>query len=1126
MHDDHDHDHDDPANPWADRVNEAYYDGMGAAFGQRTRERINWMCAQARGDTVLDVGCSQGIASILMAREGMTVTGLDIFEPAIAYASKERAKEIESVRNRLTFRCAELSALKDVAFDTVVMGEVVEHQTNPIRFIQSGAALAGDGGRVIVTVPYGLHPWPDHKSTIFPSDIQAALEDAFTIELLEVQDGYVRAVADRKSGSSRAKTDHSALAKITEQGALDAQKRYYEANARAGALEAGKRDLERKLAEWQGKHAALEARRHELEQQVALRTQAQAEADQRAGDVRAQIEEHKRNAQEFGAMRERYLERIELLVQESATHRAVSEQAGRTILSLEASRQDGVSRLQKAQDAAEALRREADAAAAKARQEFDAASARWQKDGDALKAQVEQLRQDGVRLQDEIGRLQREGASAQAEIERLRREHAAARDENGGLRLRSGDLDAENAALKDAGRELQARLDGMQSELAVAQQKRSGHYAHLVAERERTEQLIALLRELHDDNQRYRHSIALALGRAGLGLTSPRGILGFPRAMLNVARMYRARRNGGPALEPLVLPKLKPAALPAPQTGGAPTNGARTDAAAATPAENEKTLSVLGWRQDANPALMPVMSVLDEFSRSCFAPQAALIEPRPDNWEGLLELCQPKFLFVESSWKGNYGAWQYRVSGYAHPPGQELGEMVAGFRARGIPTVFWNKEDPVHFTNFIDNAAKFDVVLTTASEAIPMYRERTHAEVGTLQFAAEESLHNPIGSAHRNGKVCFAGSFYANRFEERRNDQLMLLDAATSHDFDIYDRNYSADRSKKSDFAFPDRFDPFVRGRLPYAAIGRAYREYRVFLNVNSVIDSPTMFSRRVFELLACGTPIVSTWAKGTEETFGDDLVWHVRDREEAEHAIQVLMTDDREWRRRSLAGIRAVLSAHTYRHRFEQICAMLALDDRREDRFRNVLVVAEATNRQEAAAVVDAFRRQTMLPGVDKRLLLAAPVGLDIDADDARIDVVSAADRNLADLLEDSRWTNGQGMVATLSPAAVYGGHYLQDLLLAARYSGAAIVGKPSEAPDANQYAFDVPVDARSLLVNVGALQLSGARLGNVLRHDLSAVPAGGKHVYASDSANFHPLGDDRPGGTDVGEILSKIEF
>ena len=61
---------------WADRVNEAYYGSLGETMAVKTRDRINWMCSQASGNTVLDVGCSQGIATILLSREGFRVKGV------------------------------------------------------------------------------------------------------------------------------------------------------------------------------------------------------------------------------------------------------------------------------------------------------------------------------------------------------------------------------------------------------------------------------------------------------------------------------------------------------------------------------------------------------------------------------------------------------------------------------------------------------------------------------------------------------------------------------------------------------------------------------------------------------------------------------------------------------------------------------------------------------------------------------------------------------------------------------------------------------------------------------------------------------------------------------------------
>ena len=45
-----------------------------------------------------------------------------------------------------------------------------------------------------------------------------------------------------------------------------------------------------------------------------------------------------------------------------------------------------------------------------------------------------------------------------------------------------------------------------------------------------------------------------------------------------------------------------------------------------------------------------------------------------------------------------------------------------------------------------------------------------------------------------------------------------------------------------------------------------AYRAYKIFLNVNSVHESPTMFSRRVFELLSSYTNVLSTPSVGITE--------------------------------------------------------------------------------------------------------------------------------------------------------------------------------------------------------------------------------------------------------------------
>ncbi len=52
-----------------DRISEVYKGEIWTdALQNRARRRIHWMCSQVVGDSVVDIGCSQGIASILLGR--------------------------------------------------------------------------------------------------------------------------------------------------------------------------------------------------------------------------------------------------------------------------------------------------------------------------------------------------------------------------------------------------------------------------------------------------------------------------------------------------------------------------------------------------------------------------------------------------------------------------------------------------------------------------------------------------------------------------------------------------------------------------------------------------------------------------------------------------------------------------------------------------------------------------------------------------------------------------------------------------------------------------------------------------------------------------------------------------
>jgi hypothetical protein len=354
----------------------------------------------------------------------------------------------------------------------------------------------------------------------------------------------------------------------------------------------------------------------------------------------------------------------------------------------------------------------------------------------------------------------------------------------------------------------------------------------------------------------------------------------------------------------------------------ASVRGGAARPATATPAKAPKTASPAWHSRAKAPGVPRIVGVLDGMSVAGFGPECELLLPDRADWQASLEAFDPDFLLVESAWRGNDDRWRYCVGSYTGAEYRglpQLRALVEWFRARGLPTVFWNKEDPVHFEKFAEAASLFDIVFTSDENSIERYREQGGAAsfVGTLQFAAQPRLHHPFGPAERDTSPVFAGTFYRNRHTGRQGTLAMLLSAAKPFDLRIYDRAHG---DTSGDFGFPDDVADCVVGSLPYTELVDVYRQHRVFLNTNSVTASPTMYSRRVFELLACGTAVVSTPSEGLARQFGG-IVDIVETPEEATAALRSLLGSEDVWWRRHAEGIRTVMTQHTYAHRLAEIC-------------------------------------------------------------------------------------------------------------------------------------------------------------------------------------------------------------
>lgn len=315
--------------------------------------------------------------------------------------------------------------------------------------------------------------------------------------------------------------------------------------------------------------------------------------------------------------------------------------------------------------------------------------------------------------------------------------------------------------------------------------------------------------------------------------------------------------------------------------------------------------------------------VADELTRACFADECHVIDVTPSNIESVLAQC-PDIVFVESAWQGWRDAWKYRVAAYPDHPertNHDLARLFRHARERGIPSVFWNKEDSAHFERFIASARLADVILTVDEACVERYRAVVgpRVSVGTLPFAVQPLIHAFDGIDDRRRGACFVGSYGSHIHDTRRaRTDLLLQSAASTLGLTVYDRN--SDR-RAAHYRYPPLPGMRVRPKVTHRRTAAIYKSHLVALNVNTVENSPTMFSRRLIEILACGGLAVTTPALAVDRLFAD-YCHVVHNDDEARALFERLARDGYSARDREMmrAGAEYVLTHHTYSQRIDAI--------------------------------------------------------------------------------------------------------------------------------------------------------------------------------------------------------------
>lgn len=234
------------------------------------------------------------------------------------------------------------------------------------------------------------------------------------------------------------------------------------------------------------------------------------------------------------------------------------------------------------------------------------------------------------------------------------------------------------------------------------------------------------------------------------------------------------------------------------------------------------------------------------------------------------------FLLCESTWAGVDGSWRYVLTRFKTEQGSALRETVRKFKDAGKKCVFYNKEDPIGYKIFSDSASLFDIIITTSEKSMSNYlKDHPGKTLLNIPFCCNPRKHNPIGGMKKLKEACFIGGFYRH-IDGRQEDTERLFDSVLEKEipFRIINRHYfmpkfSCQIAKKErlnrNCKLSEKYGRFNNPPVDSKFIEQEYKKYALQLNVNSITDCGTMFSRRLVEMLGCGCNVYSNRSRAIE---------------------------------------------------------------------------------------------------------------------------------------------------------------------------------------------------------------------------------------------------------------------
>lgn len=702
-----------------DRINLAYQGELGEEMQHNTQSRVSWMCNNARGKTVLDIGCSQGMVSLILGREGKSVTGIDIVPEQISYAQQELELEDTSVQKNIRFICADFLGFEfeTETYDTVIMGEFLEHVFDPILYLKKATALLNENGKLIVTVPFGINPFPDHKRTYYFLELFQQIDGLIHVDSIRMFGRWIGFVADKSLKESKIEINAQLVALLENAFfALDES-----SNNKIKSLMASFKDYENKRNEMEAQLSQLSKQNEEKENRLNEDANQIKRLEEKTAALDNENREIQKRFEDMNSTAYSTKKDLDLLIQKHTETEQVLVEAQAL----------GQAKEKAVEERNEIIK--------------------------TMRAEIEQLERINQQGKKSIEELKEKNRIITEQLEALVQTKNKIESELTKLH----ELEQEKDKLLAEKKETMETLNSTISKLKADNLQLSKRFEDMNRVAYSGKKKIRFLQQ-ENDSLRERYSLYKTSYKRLFNL---RGIQIWMKGRKLVGKPYKIESDDGTFS---VIPS----------DIGKESNEQVQQKQIITAAEKRKTYEEKSRNQefynniedltktikDSNgsgyykKAGINVGIITDDFMYNYYKDAVNLIYLSPDNYQDVIANHALDMVLFVSCWHGMFGREDY--SGDAKR--NKILEILDYAREKKIISVFQTIEDPTNYNTFIKIAKAADVIFTSDINMVEKYKKETgNDKVYVLGYGINPQFHNPIGSfKKRNSEsVFFAGSW-------------------------------------------------------------------------------------------------------------------------------------------------------------------------------------------------------------------------------------------------------------------------------------------------------------------------------------------------------------------------------